>query len=164
MSDEALRRRVDDYLAAHHVVTLATCDALGPWAAAVYYAHRDATLYFLSSAATRHARAIDADGRVAATVQADATEWSRITGLQLEGRARRLAATEEAAARSLYAAKFPFVGALAQAPAALREAFARVSWYGLAIERACLIDNRLGFGHRDELRYAASSRMDPSST
>lgn len=153
MSDPALARRVHDYLGAHRVVTLATCDAVGPWAAAVYYAHEASTLYFLSSPASRHARHIEADGRVAATIQSDATEWTQITGLQLEGRARRLGAAEAAPARLLYGAKFPFVGALAKAPAALREALARVNWYAFAVERACLIDNRLGFGHRDELRY-----------
>lgn len=158
-----LARRVQATLAAHRVVTLATCDAVGPWGAAVYYAHCDSTLVFLSSAASRHARAIDADGRIAATIHADPADWSRITGLQLEGRARRLDAAEVAPARALYAAKFPFVGALAQAPAALREAFARVSWYALAIERACLIDNSLGFGHRDELRYEPS-RIAPAAT
>ncbi len=60
---------------------------------------------------------------------------------------------DNAPARALYAAKFTFLGALAQAPAALREAFARVSWYEVTLTQGRLVDNTRGFGHRDEFVF-----------
>jgi uncharacterized protein len=153
MSHVALQRRVQEYLGAHHVMTLATVGSDGPGAAAVFYAHRDGTLYFLSSASSRHAHHIDRDARVALTIQDDCAEWSQVRGLQIEGAARRLEAAAAAAARAVYAAKFPFIGALAHAPAALQDAFSRIAWYAVRCERAWLIDNSRGFGHRDELRF-----------
>ncbi len=44
-----------DYLAAHHVLTLATAGPEGIWAAAVFYADDGFNLTFLSAGHTRHA-------------------------------------------------------------------------------------------------------------
>jgi uncharacterized protein YhbP (UPF0306 family) len=151
MNDDALRERVQGYLRAHHVMTLATCGAAGPWAAALFYVHEGSTLFFLSSPNSRHAQDLELDPRVAVAIQDNVAEWSQIQGLQIEGHARRLGGNEEARARALYAARFPLIGALAQAPAALRDAFARVRWYAVTARRVRWIDNSLGFGHRDEL-------------
>ena len=145
----ALPDAVAAQLAAHHVMTLATVGADGPWAAAVFYAHEDASLYFLSSPSTRHGTNLARDARCAATIQHDVASWSDVRGLQLEGRARRLAGDEAGHARRLYGVKFPLVTDLARAPAAIALAFARIAWYRLDVERVHVIDNRLGFGHRD---------------
>jgi len=152
--NDPLQRRVDELLAKHHVMTLATAGSSGPGAAAVFYAHEGARLYFLSSPNTRHSRHIALAPRVAITIQADCTEWLQVEGLQIEGQARRLSDTAAVRAREIYTAKFPFIGGLAWAPAALREAFAQVGWYEVVGERACVIDNSLGFGHRDEYRFS----------
>jgi uncharacterized protein YhbP (UPF0306 family) len=154
VSGDALLRRVQLYLGEHHVMTVATVGPDGPGAAAVFYAHRGSMLYFLSSATSRHARNIEVDPRVALTIQDECADWSRIRGLQLEGQARRLAAAEAAAARELYTTKFPFIGAVTRIPAALLDALNRIDWYEVRADRGWLIDNALGFGHRDELRFA----------
>jgi len=148
---EDLRRRVEDYLRAHHVATLATTGADGPWAAAVFYANDGCTLYFLSAPTTRHCRNLEQDARVAATVQADYRDWPEIKGVQMEGRVSLLDGADEARARWLYAEKFPIVGKLGEAPAAIVKALAKVRWYRLAPTRLYFIDNAAGFGRRDEL-------------
>jgi len=144
------------YLAAHNVATLATSDAEGPWAAAVFYVNDGYTLYFLSAPTTRHARHLAADSRVALTVQEDYARWQDIKGVQLEGRVTRLAGAEAEAAYARYAAKFPFTNAGAAAEV-LARALAKIAWYRLAPARLYFIDNSLGFGHRDELNLPVSS-------
>jgi len=144
-----LPAQVLDFVAAHSVMTLATAGPDGPWAAAVFYAHDDQRLLFLSAPGTRHGRNLARDPRCAATIQADSADWPRIQGIQLEGRVAQLAAGEAAQARELYGRKFPIVGRTAQVPAAIVEAMARIRWYELMPERLFFVDNRRGFGHRD---------------
>jgi uncharacterized protein len=148
---DALRARVLAFLEAHHVVTLASVGAEGPWAAAVFYASRGFTLHFLSAPTTRHSRNLAADPRVAATIQEDLADWRAICGVQLEGRVRELEGEEAEEARRTFGLKFPLVAAPAQAPPAIAAALARVRWYELAPARLHFVDNSAGFGHRDEV-------------
>jgi len=147
----SLRRRVQAYLGAHHVMTLATAGDEGPWAAAVFYVHQGWALYFLSAAASRHCRNIAHNPRVAATIQEDYTQWRQIKGIQLEGSAARLSGEEQARAQDLYGAKFPLLRDAAGLPAEIAAALAKISWYRIAPERAWFIDNSVAFGHRDEI-------------
>lgn len=139
------------YLASHHVMTLATQGADGPWAAAVFYAWVDGALIFLSSPNSRHGANLAQDGRCAATIQEDYSDWRQIKGIQLEGRVERLHGDDAARARAAYAEKFPIAGPQAMIPPAIAEALARVSWYRLQPTRIHFIDNARGFGHRDEI-------------
>ena len=145
---------VVDYLAAHHVMTLATHGPDGPWAAAVFYASDGGSLIFLSSPTTRHCRNLALDGRCAATIQDDQGDWTRIKGIQLEGRVAQLEGDEERRAQHLYGEKFPVIGAVANVPPAIVKALAKVRWFRLAPERFYFIDNSKGFGHRDEYGLA----------
>jgi uncharacterized protein YhbP (UPF0306 family) len=147
------RARARAYLEAHHVVTLATVGPDGPWAAAVFYAlHRQGfALTFLSSASTRHARNLASQPRVAASIQDDTADWRAVKGVQLEGAVRLLGGEEAARARALFGERFPVVGKLDGAPAAIVEALARVHWYELVPSRLLLIDNAAGFGNRVEV-------------
>ena len=145
---------VADYLRAHHVMTLATCSAEGPWASAVFYASEGTSMIFLSAPTTRHCRNLALDARCAATIQEDCHDWSQIKGIQLEGRVVELQGEEEIRAQHLYGEKFPIVGAAAGVPAAIIKALARVRWFRLVPERVYFIDNSKGFGHRDEIDLA----------
>lgn len=151
MSRGTLRERVQAYLAAHHVMTLATAGDDGPWAAALFYVHDGCALYFLSAPGSRHCRVIARSPRVSVTVQEDYSDWREIKGVQLEGIATRLSGEEEQRARGLYEAKFPFLRRLADVPVAIVEAMLEVGWYKVAPERAYFIDNSVAFGHRDEI-------------
>jgi len=146
-----LRERVRRFLSEHHVMTLASHGDEGAWAAAVFYASDGFAFYFLSSPTSRHCRNLAGNPRASAAVHEDCADWKAIKGVQLEGMVSVLAGDEEETARCLYGAKFPIVGKLAQAPAAIVEALAKVHWYKLVPERLYFIDNAAGFGHRDEI-------------
>ena len=149
-----LRPRIEAFLQAHHVMSLATAGPAGPWSAAVFYASEGVTLYFLSAPASRQSRDIAASGRAAAAIQKDISDWREIRGLQLEGGATRLSGGERDAALARYGMKFPLVANLVVAPKEIAAALARVEWYRLSPRRIRLVDNSLGFGHREELDLA----------
>lgn len=133
------------YLAAHHVMTLATSGVDGVWAAAVFYASLDFDLVFLSAETTRHARHLADNPWAAATIQEDYRSWPDIRGIQLEGPVQRLTGLSCATAIMAYAAKYPFI---AQPNGPLTPALGRVSWYRVQPQRLYFIDNSQGLGHR----------------
>ncbi|MCL4745669.1 MAG: pyridoxamine 5'-phosphate oxidase family protein [Burkholderiaceae bacterium] len=147
--DAALLERAQEFLRTHHVATLATCAAQGPWAAAVFYASAGFELIFVSSPRSRHARDLAGDARVAATVHDNCTDWREIKGIQLEGTARMLEGAQQEHARQIYRARFPAITAIGRANAAIVAAFARVRWYSLVPSRLYLLDNERGFGQRE---------------
>ena len=150
MQDE-VRAQVLSYLRDHRVVTLATGADGDPWAAAVFYVSDGFRLFFLSSPTSRHSLNLARNPRVAATIQEDYADWLEIKGIQLEGLASEITGDQEQLARQLYGEKFPLVGKLAQAPAAIVEAMAKVRWYQVVPERLFFVDNAAGFGRRAEI-------------
>ncbi len=147
----SLRERVLALLGEHHVMTLATVGADGPWAAAVFYAHEDLRLYFLSSPTSRHAENLARDPRAAATIQRDYDDWPGIRGLQLAGTVRAVAREDEARVRALYQERYPLIGGGAGMPRKLLEALDKIRWYEFVPDDIHLIDNTLGFAHREHL-------------
>jgi len=145
-------KRVQRYLRNHHVATLATCGHEGPWAAAVFYVNEGNSLYFLSSPTSRHCLNLLQNPHVAVTIQEDYSDWLEIKGVQIEGIVTEISGEEEVLARKLYGQKFPVVGMLAQAPAAIIKALAKVRWYKIAPQHLYFIDNSLGLGKRDEIK------------
>jgi uncharacterized protein YhbP (UPF0306 family) len=153
---ESLAERIAAFLDAHHVMTLAIGTDDHAHAASLMYAREGLALYWTSDPATRHSQALEAHPRVAATIAPDYTDFRAIRGLQIAGRAARLATEDDVArARALMAARYPFLAGLAQGPAALRAAWARAGFYVLRPERITLIDNTLGFGHKETLSVSA---------
>jgi len=146
----ALYERVQQVLREHHVMTLATRDGDAVWAAALFYAHDGLDLHFLSKPGSRHASELAREPRSAVTIQRDYDDWPRIVGIQAEGLVVQLQDDELAHAREVYRRKFP-LDRLGAASAAIAEALTRVQWYRFRPRRLFLIDNSLGFGHRDEL-------------
>ena len=136
------------YLHSHQVMTLATAAGDDRWAAAVFYAAEEFTLYFLSAPQTRHARHLAQDPRVAGTIQEDYRDWPAIKGIQFEGVATLLTAEESAAGQAHYRRRYPF---LDQADTPLQQALLRVNWYRLQPVRLYFIDNSVRLGHRDEI-------------
>lgn len=156
MADD-LRERVQALLAEHHVMTLATQGREGPWAAAVFYAAQGLDLYFLSSPRSRHARQLSESPQVAATIQRDYDDWPEIRGLQIAGRVRPVAESDLARARALYERRYPRLGGAGGLPQAVLSALDRIRWYVLVPSDIHLIDNRLGFAHREHLRCGADA-------
>lgn len=146
----AAKALLSDFLAAHHVMTLATLGPEGSSAAAVFYAHSGTTLYFLSSPTTRHAINCGLHPRASITIQHDQPVWQDICGLQATVIVRQLAGAEKAAAQACYRGRFPDVFDLARMPLKVAEAMNSVAWYAATIEWARLIDNAKGFGFKTE--------------
>lgn len=156
-----LRDRVRDFLETQPVLTLATVDSEGPWAAAVFYASEGFVLYFLSDPVSRHARAIGANPRVAVAISDWTEGWRAVRGLQIEGDAARVPAGPEGLrARARFLAKFPTVAtALADAvgnPDLVR-AYQTAEVFRIQPRRLFWVDNRKGLGRREELPLEASA-------
>ena len=151
-----LNVRAQRYLRDHNVATLATSDSGDPWAAALFYASDGFILYFLSSPKSRHCLNLAQNPHVAVTIQEDYSDWLEIKGIQIEGIVTEISGEEEDLARKLYGQKFPVVGLLAQAPAAVVKALAKVRWYKIVPARLYFIDNSLGLGNRDEIKLPFS--------
>ena len=117
-------------------------------AASLFFAADDKLrLYWVSGARSRHSRNLGALVKAAVTVHAAAWSWTEIRGVQLEGSALPLTRLEEReAAWKLYLDKFAFA----------REFEAEVSrstFYRFTPRWARLIDNRVSFGHREEIQF-----------
>lgn len=149
-----LAARIGAFLDAHHVMALATVGDDGAHAASVMFARAGFTLYWTSDPQSRHSAHLERDARVTATIAPDYTDFSVIRGLQVAGRARRLGGAESDAARAALVARYAFLAALASGPPKLRAAFEQAAFYALAPARIALIDNTLGFGHKETLTLA----------
>ncbi len=151
-----LGRRIGAFLAAHHVMSLATSGASGPHATNLFYACDGLALVWVSEPDRQHSREIEADPRVAATVAPDTSDFTAVCGVQIVGTARQIAAAD-ARLRLLaqLEARYPFLRQLAAGPPELRQAYARIAVYRLQPASIVLIDNSKGFGHKETLELSA---------
>ena len=150
-----LGQRIGSFLAAHHVLSLATFGSSGPHATSLFYACDGLALVWVSEPDTQHSREIEADPRVAATVAPDYSDFTAILGVQIAGAARRIVAADERMRHlAQLKARYPFLGQLAAGPSKLRQAYARTAVYRLQPARIVLIDNTKGFGHKETLELS----------
>jgi uncharacterized protein len=150
---DPLKQQILEYLLSHNTMTVATCSGDVPWAATVFYASDEFTLYFFSSPDSRHIQNLSANPRVAVTIQEDYKDWRAIKGIQLEGRAVLVdGVLEKAKAMAIYARKYGDVIKLFTDPASgvFYKAFLKVRFYRVEPERLFFIDNQQGFGKRQE--------------
>ncbi len=156
---EATRAAVRQMLDAHNTLTLATGSVEAPWAATVFYASDAAfNLYFVSDERTRHARDMARNPSVALAINADPDNWDDVRGLQIGGRAELVAPADRPVALELYLGRFASVKALFEAPRTKDEALIATRLKQTAFWRVRpfyirLIDNRRGFGFKEELRF-----------
>jgi uncharacterized protein YhbP (UPF0306 family) len=150
-----LDRQISAFLAAHHVVSLATFGSSGPHATSLFYACDGLALVWVSEPDTQHSREIEADSRVAATVAPDYSDFAAIRGVQIAGAARRIVVADERMRHlAQLEARYPFLGQLAAGPLKMRQAYARTAVYRLQPVRIVLIDNSKGFGHKETLELS----------
>jgi uncharacterized protein YhbP (UPF0306 family) len=143
-----MREQALQYLQNHHVMTLATVDPAGVWAAALFYTSQEFDIFFLSAAHTRHAQNVITNPKVSATIQENYTDWTQIKGIQLEGTVIQLHGQQKKEAINHYLAHFPFIQNAGQP---IEKALAKVSWYCLTPQKLYFIDNSKGFGQREEI-------------
>ena len=162
-----LRERLRDFMRHHTTMSLATVSAIGrPQSAAVFYAaDDDFNLYFLSSPNSRHCVNLKQTPYAAATIHADGQAWQEIRGLQIEGTVdwvTGMGPTTRAA--KVYVARFDFLKGLLDAAGevsrdqgpdeviTLSGALSGSRFLVLRPTWIRLIDNTLGFGHKEEIR------------
>ena len=156
MTNSSLSQEIQSFLAAHHVMSLATSGAAGANATNLFYACDGLALIWASEPDTQHSREIEADPRVAATVAPDYSDFAAIRGVQIAGVASRVVVADERERhKALLEARYPFLRQLAAGPFELRQAFARSTVYRLQPSRIVLIDNTKGFGHKETLEISA---------
>ncbi len=139
------------FLQAHNTLSLATIDANGqPHACALFYAcGPDLTLYFLSDPRTTHAQHLKDGAHVAVTIENNNQHWQEIQGLQMHGVAYPCSEPdEEEIARLLYRQRFPMIDWVEMLAVPLH----RARYYKIVPTWMRLIDNRKGFGHKEEWR------------
>jgi len=135
-------------------LTLATTSPQGrPHAAPVYFVALETNkaaaspawrLYFFSEPGSRHARDIAHCAQAAAALYPQCQGWRDIRGLQLRGAVYSVApGAEWDQAWGAYRTKFPFV-------AQLKAVVARNTLYALIPDWMRLVDNRRGFGYKEE--------------
>jgi uncharacterized protein YhbP (UPF0306 family) len=135
-------------------MTLSTIDPVGsPCAAPVYFVAREQSLnqgitgwrlYFFSVPDSQHAQNITREAQAAAAIYPECRGWQDIRGLQLRGQVKSVAQGHEwEVAWRAYCAKFPFVGEL-------KPIVARNELYAFTPEWIRLVDNRRGFGFKQE--------------
>lgn len=147
-----LAERIAQVLDANHVMSLATSGVDGAHAASLFYARDRLSLIWVSEARTRHSSELDRDHRVAATIAPDTSDHRAIYGIQVHGAAECVAdSTERRRLLGLLTARYSFLAVLESAPAKVANAFLKANVYRLKPARIVLIDNRLGFGHKETL-------------
>ena len=144
--------RIASLLDLHHVMSLAAVGPDGPHAANLFYARDALALIWVSDPASQHSIHIESRPEVAATIAFDYHDFVEIEGLQVLGRARRIAdGAGRRRARDRLHAHYPFLERIAGVPQQLRAAYDRAQFYRLEPARIVLIDNRRGFGSKEIL-------------
>lgn len=144
-----------DELLALSTLTLATSGPDGELhAAPVYFAAKmpivsgeAAQFYFFSDPDSQHSRDVFTRPKAAAAIYPVCQDWQDIRGLQMRGQVRMVSpGTEWEAAWKCYLAKFPFVKAL-------KVVVARNGLYVFTAHWIRLVDNRQGFGFKQEWSF-----------
>ena len=147
MAEADTRARIAAFLGAHSTLNLATTGAGGdPMAASLFFAADDELrLYWLSSGTSRHSLNLARRPAAAITIHNQTWAWPEIAGVQMQGQAAVVLPGEPwQAAWTLYSVKFPFV-------TRMRAEVAKSNFYVFTANWMRLVDNRLGFGHREEI-------------
>lgn len=124
------------FIGRHHVMTLATVSADGsPYCANLFYAYdrKRNVFVFTSDGTTRHAREMEADSRVAASIVLETRIVGKVQGLQICGTVGRGDKDDYMA----YVKRFPYAAAVG-----------KLEIWRLTPDFMKLTDNTLGFGKK----------------
>lgn len=133
------------------VMSLATCGIEGAWSAPVYYLFAHRKFYFFSNPEARHIQ-MGQDQRTGASIFLDHPDITRLQGIQMSGIIRKCPLD----ARSLgvattYCTQFNIKGGAGN----ILEFFAlkfHASLFFFQPDRVYYMDNRKGFGSREEIQ------------
>ena len=142
-----LRERVKTVLVNTHLMSLATVDEGGLWVADAIFIHDDSlNLYWMSSPAARHSRAILKHPQVAGTITASTRSKEPNFGIQFAGRAEKIDGPRHDLAVKHYAKRGR------PAPGENEDVLQGGSWYKLVPMTLKLIDEaNFGYDVQDVL-------------
>jgi uncharacterized protein len=153
-----LAERIVKFLDTHHVMSLATCGPHGPHAVNLFYARDGLSVLWVSDCQSAHSANIGTNPQVSATIAPDYRDFDEICGIQIFGDAHHLdGAAAPHTARALLAARYPILQQLSGNPT-LERAYLHAEPYQLVPNRIVMIDNRLGFAHKETLDLRAQKR------
>jgi uncharacterized protein YhbP (UPF0306 family) len=164
MADEnrQLIERITRFIDENHVMALATAGPNGPHAANLFYARDGLCLVWVSDKESRHSQQIVLEPRVSAVIAPDISDYALIRGVQIHGTGRCVTdKNERARLLDVLAARYPFLAKLNEAPARMAVAFESAAVYALHPRQIVLIDNSLGFGHKETLVLPTSNGSPP---
>lgn len=145
-----LAEKIVTYLDRHTVMTLTTSDSEGPHAVSLMYAREGFTLYWLSDPKVLHSRHIGASGAASVTVAGQYDDFRDIQGLQMKGRAEKIADTgEENVAFGLLKSRYPFLKAFGLGELARHLGAAAI--YAFRPSTITFIDNTRRFGFKETM-------------
>lgn len=158
MTDEPdLQALAKELIGSECVITLATSDKGGAWAAPVYYVFFQGAFYFFSNPESRHIQESLEGGQAAAAIFPEAASWKEIRGIQMSGRVREVRPGAKALAAVLaYSAKYSFIRDFFDPGEdvdleRIADRF-RARLYRFTPDLVLYLDNRVWFGFRKAIR------------
>ena len=152
--------RLHKFVESESVLTIATADACGSWSASVLYVADTSaepfTLYFLSSANSRHVKSLPVDGAAAVSIYSDYDgNWQSICGAQINGTIVQVTEQERGAVADRYFARFPEIKTLIDNPQTKQEeligaAFGRSNFFRVSPSFIRFTNNGDSFAGRTE--------------
>ena len=126
-----MEKRIYDFLAKNHLMSLATYGNGGIWAASCFYRFDpvDLALVFASDETTMHMRHIASNPKVAGTIAPCELKIHNIQGIQFQGEVYRAKPRQ----RRLYCEAFPIAKAIPS------------NFWSVELFRVKMTDNTLGF-------------------
>jgi uncharacterized protein YhbP (UPF0306 family) len=146
MSDN-IKNEVLNYLKKHlygNLASINSTDPRQPHVSTVVYVNDGFTIYFGTSWKTIKFANIEKNNNVALTIDEDVkTDWMKITGLQIEGKASPIKEEDMPYVFRIYSEKFPVIKGFPPNPDS--------RFLKITPEKIWLIDYTKGFGHREYL-------------
>ena len=135
---QSLDKRIIEFIQAHHVLSLATCDENVPYCSNMFYVflEKENALVFTSEEKTRHIQELIKNNKVAGSIALETEAIGLIRGLQFQGIMYKPDRTLKRKAIMAYLKRFPY--------AILKGA---AVWM-IELRHAKFTDNRLGFGKK----------------
>ncbi|MBI2485909.1 MAG: pyridoxamine 5'-phosphate oxidase family protein [Deltaproteobacteria bacterium] len=148
---KCVNETVLEFLKNHHTMSLATSRDNDPYAASLFYANYEFTIYFLSNPKSDHSLNLSGNPNVAITINKDYSEWRLIKGLQIKGKVCKVSQEELPTAIKIYSEKYPFVQFIF-GDRNFSPMIAGAQFFKVIPERIRLVNNEVAFGYKVEIR------------
>ncbi len=107
--DEKLKREIQDYIEGHNLCTIAIADGSTPSAHTLYYVSHGLHIYFESDPDSQKIHILKANPKISLTIDEDYSDWRKIKGIQLFGKANITDKKNAPVIHKAFAEKFPHI-------------------------------------------------------